>query len=149
MSAKTFLFTGEESYLLAKEIKRRKESFADKYGKDNIKEYSPANFSLMEISNDLFESGLFAEKKLVIMYGIPDDTFAPHKISAGLTSELAVMLQKKRDHINPDTIVIFVAYTPDKRKKLCKFLTSHVAKHQECKKLKGKSLLKFVLDESN
>ncbi len=148
MSAKIFLFTGEESYLLSNEIKRWKTLFAAKYGHDNIKEYASSNFSLADISNDLFGSGLFSEKKLIVMYGIPDDTFAPHKIPAGITSELAILMEKKRENINPDNIVIFVSYTPDKRKKLYKFLTAHVSKHQEFKKMKGKTLLKFVLQEA-
>ena len=56
MTAKTFLFTGEESFLVENEIKRWKTSFAQKYGEDNISIYSSHNFSLEAISNDIFGS---------------------------------------------------------------------------------------------
>ena len=123
MSAKTFLFTGEESFLVEKEVRRWKSSFSSKYGKDNISIYTPHNFDVATIANDLFGSGLFAEKKLIIVYGIPDDGFSGHKLPAAQSSELGEILERKRSQINPDSIVMFVAYKPDKRKKLYKFLS--------------------------
>ena len=149
MAAHTFLFTGEESYLVEKEVTRWKKSFSAKYGTDNIKTYSMSNFSLNAISSDLFESGLFSEKKLLILYGVPDDTFSGHKMPAAITNELAETLEHKRDQISDDAIVMFVAYKPDKRKKLYKFLTWNVTKHQDFQPLKWKGLVNFLNAESD
>lgn len=148
MTANTFLFTGEESYLVEKEVQRWKKSFSAKYGTDNINSYSMSNFSVQAISSDLFESGLFAEKKLVILYWVPDDTFSWHKMPVALTVDLAEMLETKWDQISDDTIVIFIAYKPDKRKKLYKYLTWKVTKHQDFPPLKWKSLVSFLNWES-
>lgn len=132
--------------MLAKEVMRWRDSFSAKYGSANISIYSPDNFSLEKLGNDLFGNGLFAEKKLILLYGLPDDTASTNKISAGLTGDIAVVLEKKRQDINPDCIVIFISYKPDKRKKLYKFLSSHVMKEQKFAPLTGKRLLAYVLE---
>lgn len=149
MSAKTFLFTGEESYLVEKEVRRWKDSFSSKYWKDNISVYTPHSFDVAAISNDLLGSGLFAEKKLVVIYGIPDDGFAGHKLLAAQTWALAELIEKKRSEVNPDSIVVFVSYKPDKRKKLYKFLSWNVTKHQDFPPMTWKRLVRIFAEQSD
>ena len=135
MAAKTFLFTGEESYLLNQELTKRKSSFSAKYGKENLSVYTTENFSAARVTNDIFGWGLFATQKLIIVYGIPTDNNTSYKLPANEVEQFTNELEKHFDQISDETIVVFVSHKPDKRTKLYKFLANNVTKTQECKPL--------------
>ena len=118
--SKTYLFTGEESYLLHKELTKRQEGFEKKNGPDTVVRLSLWENDMREIIQTLCGSGLFSDTKLIIISGIPWETTSPK-----WTTELEEEIIKQRNNINPDYFIIFVSAKPDKRKKAFKFFSEH------------------------
>ena len=116
--AKCYLFTGEENYLLDKELKKRKEGFLTKHGPDTVMSVSLWQYTSNEIIQILCSSGLFSDNKLIIIYGLPGETTAPWG-----TTDLEEQVIKHRDNLNDDYFYIFVSPKPDKRKKAFKFFS--------------------------
>lgn len=74
---KTYLFTGEEPYLIEQELTKRKENFLKKYGPDTVLYFSLPENEISEIVPSICNSGLFSEQKLIIISGIPGATTSP------------------------------------------------------------------------
>ena len=74
---KKYLFTGEESYLLHKELKKRKDGFITKNGPDTVVSLSLAQNESKEIIQVLCSNGLFSDNKLIIVHGMPGETTSP------------------------------------------------------------------------
>lgn len=117
---KTYLFTGEESYLLHQELKKWQEWFEKKNWPDTVVRLSLPENSISEIIQTLCSSGLFSDSKLIIISGIPWETTWPKG-----TTELEEEIVKQRANFNNDYFVIFASAKPDKRKKAFKFLSEH------------------------
>ena len=139
---KRYLFVGEESYRLHKELQRRSDNFVKKYGPDTVVSLSlEADYTPGEIMQALMSGGLFAEHKLIIIHDIPWSTTS----KAG-TAELEELMMAQRDRINPDYFLILVASKPDKRKSAYKFFKKH-CELKEFKPMDMRSLPKFLKEE--
>jgi DNA polymerase III delta subunit len=67
MMAKKYLFSGEENYLLHKELQKRKDTFLTKHGPDTVMSISLGEYTGDEIIEILCSSGLFSDEKLIIV----------------------------------------------------------------------------------
>lgn len=146
MLSNVFLFTWEEKYLLDKEISRRKQNFAEKFGKDAIFAFNNENFDLGQVKQAIFAGGLFVNKKLIIIQGLPTDGDTSNKIWAEVSESLTNEIIDKEGQIPADTILMFVSYKPDKRGRLYKFLEKN-ATIKTFDKLSGIELKNFVKNE--
>ena len=66
-----YLFTGEEKYLLDKELARRKENFVSKFWPDSVFVFYLEDFNYSELRQAIYERGLFTTKKMIIINGLP------------------------------------------------------------------------------
>jgi DNA polymerase III delta subunit len=147
MLQNVFLFTGQETYLLDKELQRWKENFLAKFGADSIFLFSLDNLDISHIKQAIYSSGLFTTKKLIIINGLPLDvtTKLNEETSNALTAFIDAFI-KAEGKIPEDSLVVFISSTPDKRLKLYKFLEKN-ASVKEFTPLKNNDVEEFVKKE--
>ncbi|AHB41637.1 hypothetical protein P148_SR1C00001G0848 [candidate division SR1 bacterium RAAC1_SR1_1] len=122
MLSNIFLFTGEEKYLLHQELKRRTDGFVQKYGTDALLIYKTDDLSLESLRQVLYSGGLFAQKRMIVVYGLPLDGDTSNKLSASIIQQFSDEFMQRNGVIVAETILIFVSYKPDKRTKFYTFL---------------------------
>lgn len=155
-SKKIFLFTWENSYTLNKELKKRKNAFAEKNGTDSVFVFNRENRDYGQIKQTIFSWWFFVTKKLVILYGIPLDTEKSNAIKA---EEIEKLTEDIMNYPLPSEVVLVcVSYKPDKRgrfyKRFDKLDKDNPPKNQSEKILKSFVPLKdyelsnFVAQES-
>ncbi len=123
--AQVFLFTGEEQYLLQQELRKRKTSFVEKYGEQGLFHFRTDDLDPQLIGTTLAAGGMFSEKKLVIVPGIPKDSTPTQKVASKDSERITDYLMKHREQLSPDTILVLLSYKPDKRTKAYKFFAKH------------------------
>lgn len=115
---KIFLFTWENSYTLTKELKRRKDWFAEKNGYESIFVFNRENWDYGQIKQTIFSGGFFVTNKLIILEWVPLDTDKSNAIKADEIEKLA------EDIINyplpSEVLLVCVSYKPDKRSRFYK-----------------------------
>lgn len=117
MLKNAFLFHGENTYTLQHTLQERKLGFAQKFGAESIFEFSSQNRDLGQIKQALYAGGLFVQKKLIILYGIPKDTNDANALAADKIEKFFEDLQQNIALIPEDSLLVLVAYKPDKRTK--------------------------------
>ncbi len=122
--ASLYLFTGEYGYGLRAEVKRRREKFVTMYGTHNYTVIRADDFDVGRAIEAIVGWGLFVEKKLVVIYGIPSDTDSMNKISASKLEQFDQQFQHIIPLIPESTMVVFVSHKPDKRMKAYKTYTA-------------------------
>ena len=120
-----FLFTWQEKYLLDNELKRWKDGFIEKFGKDSIFVFNSENFDAWRINECIFSWWLFFSKKLIIIYWIPIDTDISNKLLVSMTESRTDDFIKRKWVIPEDVLLVFVSHKPDKRWKVYKFLSEN------------------------
>jgi DNA polymerase-3 subunit delta len=94
-------FTGENDYALSKELSRWKQQFSSKHGGENLLILKAKDSSMSDLLDAVSTMPFIAEKRLVIMEGVPRiDKEDFQQISAG---------------IHPQTVLVFADPKPDKR----------------------------------
>lgn len=147
MLQNVFLFTWQETYLLDKELFRRKEWFLQKFGADSIFSFSLDTLDIAQIKQAIYSSGLFTTKKLILVNGLPLD--ASTKLEEWQAEQLQAFVDaliKAEGKIPEDSLLVFISSTPDKRLKLYKFLEKN-ASIKEFTQLKNNDLESFVKRE--
>lgn len=94
-------FTGENDYALEKEVQRWKQAFCLKHGSENFLLIDARESNLSDILDAVSAMPFIAEKRLVLIRGIP-------KIDKEDIKTIA-------DNVHPQVIVAFVESKPDKR----------------------------------
>ncbi len=128
------LFTWEEKYLIFKEIKKRKQLFAAKYWQDNIFQFHWENISYSRVKNTIFSWGLFAEKKLILIFGIPRDSDKSNYMNNEIIEKLQDDIHKNIDSIWNESVLLLISFKPDKRTKFYKFLSQNITQKNFAKK---------------
>lgn len=142
-----FLFTGQETYLLDKELFRRKEWFLQKFGPDSIFSFNLDNLDIGQIKQAIYSSGLFTTKKLILIHWLPLD--AATKLWEEKNEQLQTFVDaliKSEGKIPEDSLVVFISSTPDKRLKLYKFLEKNTTV-KEFNQLKNNDVEEFIKKE--
>lgn len=123
------VFTGENSFELLKEKTRWISEFAKKYGEENITVVQSATTPLRTLFDEVSVLPFLAEKRLVVVEGIPKTT----------KEEIELFEQC----VHPSSVVLFIESKPDKRlvgvKELMKKANSRVFEP-----LKGAPLVSWV-----
>lgn len=96
-----YFFTGENEYALERELSRWKKAFAGKHGDENLLTLVGKDTTLSEILDAVSVLPFIAEKRLVLIRGLP-------KIDRDEFKSLV-------ENIHPQTIVVFAEAEPDKR----------------------------------
>lgn len=123
MLSNVILFTGEERFLLDKELLRRKEGFAQKFGSEAIFSFDFENLDVGMIKQAVYGGGLFVTKKMIVISGIPYEWLnRPSKDQQDQVEKFADDLMAKEGKIPEESMLVFVSAKPDKRLKLYKFL---------------------------
>lgn len=122
MISNIFLFNWEEKYLLHQELKRRTDSFVQKYWTDSLLVYKTDNFWLESLRQALYSGWLFVQKRMIVVYWLPLDWDTSNKLSASIVQQFSDEFMQRNWIIAPETILIFVSYKPDKRTKFYTFL---------------------------
>lgn len=141
MSKNLFFFTWDEKYLLKKKLEERKNSFFEKYGKENFFQFNTNDLNIVELKNTVLSWWLFSTKKLIFVFGIPKDS--TDKIAESKISPISEFLEENIENISQDNVIIFISYSPDKRTKLYKLL-SKKTELKKFNKLKWIELNNFV-----
>lgn len=147
MLQNVYLFTGQETYLLDKELQRWREGFFVKFWSDSVFSFGLDNLDIGHIKQAIYSSGLFTTKKLILINGLPLD--ATTKLSEDQNESLALFVEgliKAEGKIPDDSLLVFISSVPDKRLRLYKFLEKH-ATLKEFNQLKGSDLESFVTHE--
>jgi len=147
MIENVYLFTGQEKYLLDKELFRRKEWFLQKFWPDSIFSFGLDNLDIAQIKQAIYSSWLFTTKKLIIINWLPLDTTTKlwEEKSDQLTAFVDALI-KADGKIPDDSLLVFISTAPDKRLKLYKFLEKN-ANVKEFNQLKNSDLELFVKNE--
>ena len=110
---KIYLFTWENSYTLNKELKRWKDNFAEKNGKDSIFSFNRENRDYGQIKQTIFSGWFFVTNKLIILYGIPLDVEKSNVIKV---EEIEKLVEDIMNYPLPSEVhLVCVSYKPDKR----------------------------------
>lgn len=142
-----YLFTGQETYLLDKELFRRKENFLLKYGPDSVFQFWFENLDIAHIKQAIYSSWLFTTKKLILINGLPLD--ATTRLGEEIMDQLTTFIDafiKAEGKIPEDSLLVFISTTPDKRLRLYKFLEKN-ANVKSFDQLKDSELVWFVSKE--
>jgi len=134
-----FLFTGENAFALRMEVVRWAKEFREKHGEANLSRLSAQGLGLSEFLNEAASAPFIAERRLLIVEGIPD-------FSVEGTEKRG---QKKRDfsmvftEVHPQTIILFIDPKPDKRLSTVKELLT-LATVKEFAHVSGELLSRWV-----
>lgn len=147
MLSNVILFTGEERFLLDKELLRRKEGFAQKFGSDAIFSFDFENLDVGMIKQAVYGGGLFVTKKMIVISGIPyEGTNRPSAEQQDQVERFADDLMAKEGKIPEESMLVFVSSKPDKRLKLYKFLERN-AMVKSFDQYKERELKDFVISQ--
>lgn len=139
MASNVFLFTWKDKdsidkYSLDKELKRRKDSFVEKYWADSVFVFNSENRDNWSITQNIFWWGLFSTKKLIILKWVPVSAERQTWFDIDTLNDFVDKLMKSVDSIPADNLVVFLSYNPDRRWRLYKFLEKN-AQIKEFKKM--------------
>lgn len=138
---KCYLFTWEETYLLHKELQKRKDGFLKKHWQDTVLSMSLWQYTSTEIVQAICSNSLFSENKLIIINWIPWET-----TSVWWTSDLEEKIINHRNNFNENYFYIFISYKPDKRKKSFKFFSEN-CEVKTFSQMDMRTLPKFINEE--
>lgn len=147
MLSNVYMFTWEEQFLLDKELFRRKENFAVKFGQESIFSFDTESRDLAMIKQSIYGGGLFVSKKLVILNGIPMD--ATTKMGEERKKPIDIFIDdflSREGKIPEETLILFISSKPDKRLKLYKFLERN-AVVKEFNQYKDSQLKDFIISQ--
>lgn len=146
ISKKTYLFTGENTYSLIKELSRWKTLFMEKNGNDSVFSFNRENRDYAQIKQIIFGWWFFVTTKLVILYGIPLDTEKSNSIKAEEVEKLAEDIMNYS--IPKEVLLICVSYKPDKRWRFYKRMDKDNATIKSFSLLNERELPNFVREEA-
>lgn len=115
-----FLFTGEEAFLLHRDLTKRTTWFQEKYGTSTFFSYRADDITLDNVRQAFQWGGMFSEKTMLVLWWIPKDTTPTNKTKAD-GGAVETYLIDHRDQLPDDLVLVLVSYKPDKRTKAWKF----------------------------
>lgn len=137
-----FLFTGENTYTLQRELSRWVREFRDRHGEENLVRLTAAGLHPSAFLNAITTAPFIAERRLIVIEGVPSfsgEEAQGTKKSAKTMQGIEEMLAQK----HPQVIILFVAPKPDRRLTSTKELLS-LATVETFAPLKGEVLLQWV-----
>ena len=146
MASNVFLFTWENKYSLDKELKRRKDSFLEKYWNDSVFIFNSENRDNWNITQNIFWWWLFSTKKLIILRWVPVSGERQTWFDSEILNDFIDKFTKSIDLIPADNLIVFLSYNPDKGWRLYKLLEKN-AQIKEFKKMWWIELKNLIRNE--
>ena len=146
MANNIFLFTWENKYSLDKELKKRKDSFIEKYWSDSVFIFNSENRDNWNITQNIFWWWLFSTKKLIIFRWVPVSGDKQTWFDSDTLNDFIDKFTKSIESIPTDNLIVLLSYNPDKRWRLYKFLEKN-AKIKEFKKMGWIELKNLIRNE--
>ena len=145
-----FLFTGEETYLLQKQIRAWKDAFIEKHGDINLAFFDADDTPINDIMAAIEATPFLGDKRLIFVHGLPDSpkTRNPDEVTKKdeKREEELKKMEKGLEDIPDTSVVVFVQPNPDKRRSFYKKLMSE-ADVKEFSPLQGASLTRWIQNE--
>lgn len=146
-----YLFYGDP-FFTEQKIKKRKTEFALKYWAENIFQTTTKEFDQHRLHEIVRGSGLFTDKKLIIISWIPQNTTDKlHESTKDSLNAFFDYFVANRNSISEDNTIIFTTTTPDKKTRRAKFFLDgkdpsiKIIEHKADKK----SMAQHILDQSD
>ena len=121
-----FFFTWDNVYTLRQDLQKWKSSFVEKYWSDSLFVFNSENWDNGVVNQALYAWGLFVQKKLIIIEGIPKDLAQDWGIPQDKIDKFFTDFEANQQFLTGDTIVVFFSYKPDKRTRMFKWLSENV-----------------------
>ncbi len=121
-----FFFTWDNVYTLRQDLQKWKSSFVEKYWSDSLFVFNSENWDNGVVNQALYAWGLFVQKKLIIIEGIPKDLVQDWGIPQDKIDKFFTDFEANQQFLTDDTIVVFFSYKPDKRTRMFKWLSENV-----------------------
>ena len=121
-----FFFTWDNVYTLRQDLQKWKSSFVEKYWSDSLFVFNSENWDNGVVNQALYAWGLFVQKKLIIIEGIPKDLAQDWGIPQDKIDKFFTDFEANQQFLTDDTIVVFFSYKPDKRTRMFKWLSENV-----------------------
>lgn len=147
-----FLFTGEETFLLFKQLQAWREAFEEKHGELNLVHLDGTQVEIGEIIASIEAAPFLGEKRLIIVDGLP---LAPKTRNAGKVTKKDEATEKALERlieflpkIPESSVVVFVQSKPDKRKSLYKKIVQ-LGQLKEFNSLSPAELSKWIQQQAH
>lgn len=121
-----FFFTWDNVYTLRQDLQKWKSSFVEKYWSDSLFVFNSENWDNWVVNQALYAWGLFVQKKLIIIEGVPKDLAQDWGIPQDRIDKFFTDFEANQQFLTDDTIVVFFSYKPDKRTRMFKWLSENV-----------------------
>ena len=121
-----FFFTWDNVYTLRQDLQKWKISFVEKYWSDSLFVFNSENWDNGVVNQALYAWGLFVQKKLIIIEGVPKDLAQDWWIPQERIDKFFADFEANQQYLTDDTIVVFFSYKPDKRTRMYKWLSENV-----------------------
>lgn len=124
-----FLFTGENSFLLGQELSRWIKEFREKHGEENLARRDGKTITIGELMNEVSTAPFIAERRLVVIDGIP--ALSKENMKALLVE------------MHPQVVLLIVDPKPDKRLAVTKEILEQ-ATMKEFRPLEGDAVQRWM-----
>ena len=121
-----FFFTWDNVYTIRQDLQKWKTSFVEKYWSASLFVFNSENWDNGVVNQALYAWGLFVQKKLIIIEGVPKDLAQDWGISQDKIDKFFADFEANQHYLTDDTIVVFFSYKPDKRTRMYKWLSENV-----------------------
>ena len=121
-----FFFTWDNVYTLRQDLQKWKSSFVEKYWSDSLFVFNSENWDNGVVNQALYAWGLFVQKKLIIIEGVPKDLAQDWGIPQDKIDKFFTDFEANQQFLTDDTIIVFFSYKPDKRTRMFKWLSENV-----------------------
>ena len=121
-----FFFTWDNVYNIRQDLQKWKTSFVEKYWSASLFVFNSENWDNGVVNQALYAWGLFVQKKLIIIEGIPKDLAQDWGIPQDKIDKFFTDFEANQQFLTDDTIVVFFSYKPDKRTRMFKWLSENV-----------------------
>lgn len=146
-----YLFHGDP-FFVEQKYKHRRSEFASKFWAENVFIFDVKNRNTQDITNTIWWAGLFADKKMVIIQGLPQDTTT--KLNESTKENLNHFYDYFVANINAipqDNLIIFTTTNPDKKTKRTKYFLEWSNANIKITEFKAdkKSITNFISEQSH
>ncbi len=114
MAQQLYLFTGEDSYRLDRELARWTKGFEEKCGSGSVLSFR-GEWEVSDVLSQLQGGGLFSQQKMIVLGGVPMDNAAGQKRSVADIEPVFEQIKRLMTQWPDDLWVICVSHKPDKR----------------------------------
>lgn len=114
MAQHLYLFTGEDSYRLDRELSRWTQGFVDKHGEGSVLSFR-GGWEVSDVLSQLQGGWLFAQQRMLVIDGVPMDNGSGTKRSVSEIEPIVAQLKRLVEQWPDELWVVCISAKPDKR----------------------------------